>query len=145
MSEPTEPIKPQPEGCGPAIPPVIEPAAPAKGKGSAELPWPHVVFLVVVIILSITILPKYLDPQAGAAKASCSANLKQIDGAVKQWALDNHKLGTDTVEMKDVLKYIKGGELPKCPEDGTYSLGLTIADAPLCSMGLKAVPGHTLP
>jgi len=63
----------------------------------------------------------------------CIANLKQIDGAVQQWALEHKKSPTDTVTTTDVLEYLKGSVIPACPADGTYSV-MTVYDAPTCSV-----------
>jgi TolA-binding protein len=69
---------------------------------------------------------------------SCINNLRQIDGAKQQWALENRKTITDVPTEKDVAAYLKNG-IPKCPAGGTYTLGAA-GVAPTCS-----VAGHALP
>jgi hypothetical protein len=71
----------------------------------------------------------------------CIPNLKQIEGAVQQWALENKKLTTDIYSFSDktLLAYLKGSVLPQCPQGGRYSPGTNITDGPKCSY-----PGHTL-
>lgn len=66
----------------------------------------------------------------------CQANLKQIDGAVQQWALEQNLAGTNTYSLDDpaVLAYLKGSVLPTCPTGGRYSPALTVADSPRCSL-----------
>lgn len=74
---------------------------------------------------------------------TCIANLKQIDGAIQQWALVNGIPKTNKVVMAGALKFLKGGEQPRCPCGGVYSPGRTVDDPPICS---KAVAlGHSLP
>lgn len=65
-------------------------------------------------------------------------NLKQIDGAMQSWALENRKALTDTYSLADILPYLKGSVLPVCPLGGKYSPAKTIADMPTCS-----ITGHT--
>jgi hypothetical protein len=77
-----------------------------------------------------------LTPQQ--ALAGCINNLRQIDGAKQQWALENRKTITDVPTEKDVAPYLKNA-IPKCPGGGTYTLGAAGA-APTCS-----IPGHALP
>ncbi len=72
-------------------------------------------------------------------KHACIDNLKQIDGAVQQWALEERKLSASPVEWAGVLPYLKGSVLPVCPSGGVYSKGKTVSYSPTCS-----VPGHTL-
>ncbi len=71
----------------------------------------------------------------------CIVGLKQIDGAVQQWALEFKKLPTDTYSLSDttLLAYIKGSVLPVCPQGGRYSPGTNVSDPPRCN-----IPGHTL-
>ena len=68
-------------------------------------------------------------------------NLKQIDGATQQWALEFKRAATDTYSLTDteVLKYLRGYVLPLCPRGGKYSSGKQVSREPLCS-----IPGHTL-
>jgi hypothetical protein len=78
------------------------------------------------------------DSGAGSsARAQCITNLRQIDGAKEQWALENKaKLG-DGVPAKDLARFIKGG-MPHCPDGGVYSIG-PIDVLPRCS-----IPAHSL-
>lgn len=79
--------------------------------------------------------------QAQAQKNACINNLRQIDGAKQQWALENKKAVGALVSANDVSPYIKGDALPACPSGGTYTLNL-VGINPTCSLG--AVQGHTL-
>lgn len=74
-------------------------------------------------------------------KDECIMNLKQIDGATQQWALENKKLATDPYSLTDtnLLAYLRGSVLPRCPLGGRYAAAPEINGAPTCS-----VPGHTL-
>ena len=80
-----------------------------------------------------------------ASSSSCIANLKQIQGAVEQWALENKITNAaHRVTMADISggadKYIKQSintEL-KCPAGGAYSV-TTVGEEPRCS-----VAGHSL-
>jgi len=76
-----------------------------------------------------------------AAVSSCIANLKQLDGATQQWALENNLAATNTYALTDptLLAWLKGSVLPTCPRHGRYSPGTNLMDAPRCSH-----PGHTL-
>ena len=103
------------------------------------------IMIVVAIIglLAAIAIPNFVKARATAQKNACIANLKQIDGAVQQWALENKKAATDTYLITDVtmLAYLKGSVIPVCPGNGTYSAGTTVSGSPTCSLSAS---GHTL-
>ncbi|HEY1171752.1 MAG TPA: hypothetical protein VGH19_10305 [Verrucomicrobiae bacterium] len=71
------------------------------------------------------------------------ANLKQIDGAIQQWALENKKEDKDAPDLNAAACYLKGGVLPICPKGGTYRAGATVMAPPTCSKANTL--GHSLP
>ncbi len=79
----------------------------------------------------------------GPNKNSCIANLKQIDGAIQQWALEHNVAETNAPVLTEALQYLKGGKLPVCPFGGSYASGKTVADPPTCTKGKEL--GHSLP
>ena len=88
--------------------------------------------------------PKFVREGPAPCRNACINNLRQIDGAKEQWALDHHKKAGDDAVQAEVAKYIKWG-WPKCPgavrrgvAAGVYSIG-KVDEPPRCS-----VPDHTL-
>ncbi len=75
---------------------------------------------------------------AGAANA-CINNLRLIDGAKQQWALEKNKTADDIPQPQDLLPYLgRNAQFPQCPGGGRYTLN-AVSKAPTCSM-----PGHAL-
>ncbi len=110
-------------------------------SGSGWLVWASV---MMVLALTVAIgLPNFIKARTSTGKAVCAANLKQIDGAVQQWALENRKVATDTYSLSDttLLAYFKGSVLPVCPAGGRYLPGSSVTNTPRCTIG---GPGHTL-
>ena len=70
---------------------------------------------------------------------ACINNLRQIDGAKQQWALEKNKSGDDVPTEKDLLPYLTDGVFPTCPDGGTYSIN-NVDAVPTCT-----VPDHVLP
>lgn len=99
------------------------------------------IMIVVAIIglLAAIAIPNFVKARSKAQQNACIANLKQIDGAVQQWALENKKTSTDTYALSSITDYLKGSVLPACPAGGTYTAGTTVANNPTCN-----IPGHTL-
>ncbi|MGD0350926.1 MAG: hypothetical protein ABSB84_11540 [Verrucomicrobiota bacterium] len=74
-----------------------------------------------------------------AQRNACINNLRQIDAAKQQWALENSK-GDEAVPVaQDLLPYLRGQVFPVCPGGGTYTIN-AVGVPPTCS-----VSGHVLP
>jgi hypothetical protein len=89
-------------------------------------------------ILSAIAIPNFVKARNQAQHNMCINNLRQIEVAKKQWALDNNKQNTDTPAKQDLLKYL-GDKMPVCPAGGDYTIG-SVGEKPTCSH-----PGHDLP
>ena len=77
---------------------------------------------------------------AEAANANaCINNLRMIESAKDQWALEKQKTATDVPVAQDLLPYFKDGTFPVCPDGGSYSINAA-GDLPTCS-----IQGHVLP
>jgi prepilin-type N-terminal cleavage/methylation domain-containing protein len=105
------------------------------------------IMIVVAIIglLAAIAIPNFMRARETAQKNACIANLKQIDGAITLWALDEGMGSTDTVTMADLVgDYIK--TTPYCPLDTNQAgyVVATVADPPECPR-VGDYPEHTLP
>ncbi|MDR3460102.1 MAG: hypothetical protein P4N60_21965 [Verrucomicrobiae bacterium] len=69
----------------------------------------------------------------------CINNLRQIDAAKNQWALENGKTSAATPKEEDLAPYLKGNVVPTCPAGGVYTLN-ALDKSPTCS-----IEGHVLP
>ena len=100
------------------------------------------IMIVVAIIglLAAIAIPNFVKARTTAQTNACIANLKQLDGAAQQWALENKKSGTDSVSAALVTDYLKGNKVPNCPAGGNYTTAFTVSGAPVCSVG----GAHTL-
>jgi methyl-accepting chemotaxis protein len=77
--------------------------------------------------------------RAETDRRACIANLKLIDVAKLQWALENNKTEDAIPTAQDLASYYKDGVVPVCPSGGVYTLN-AVGQAPTCS-----IPGHALP
>jgi hypothetical protein len=70
----------------------------------------------------------------------CINNLRQIDGAMQQCALENNMTVTSVVTAEQITPYLvrPNGQFPRCPSGGTYTFG-SVTNLPTCS-----IPGHAL-
>lgn len=79
------------------------------------------------------------SPSAAAQQNACINNLRQIDAAKQQWALENNKPADAIPTVQDLLPYFQDGVFPVCPSGGSYTIN-PVGMLPTCS-----VPGHALP
>jgi len=103
------------------------------------------IMIVVAIIglLASIAIPNFVKARTTAQMNACISNLRQIDGAIQQWALDTKQGDTAAVTAADVLPYLKNSVV--CPSGGktfadSYAL-TTVQDRPKC---LKQSATHKL-
>jgi len=102
------------------------------------------IMIVVAIIglLAAIAIPNFVKARETAQKQACIANLKQIEGAVQVWLLDDSTAAVANASLTSgtnlVPTYIK--RTPTCPGGGAYTV---TAEPPTCS--LSTSKGHTLP
>jgi len=70
---------------------------------------------------------------------ACINNLREIELAKQQWALDNNRSAAAMPTVQDLVPYFPDGVIPVCPSGGIYTLN-AVGTAPTCS-----IPGHVLP
>jgi prepilin-type N-terminal cleavage/methylation domain-containing protein len=94
------------------------------------------IMIVVAIIglLASIAIPNFVKARTTAQMNACISNLRQIDGAIQQWALDTKQGDTATVTPADILPYLKNSVV--CPSGGktfadSYSVS-TVAGRPTC-------------
>ena len=81
---------------------------------------------------------------AVAQANTCINNLRQIDSAKNQWALENGKTTGTFPSWTDLLPYLKDKMIPICPAGGIYNIN-AVGENPTCSLGNSVTPNHILP
>ena len=104
------------------------------------------IMIVVAIIglLAAIAIPNFVKARTTSQQNACINNLRQIDGAIQQWALELKKDAAAAVVETDVTPYLKNSVV--CPSGGTtFADSYTIVDvatAPVCQ---KVAATHILP
>jgi prepilin-type N-terminal cleavage/methylation domain-containing protein len=108
------------------------------------------IMIVVAIIglLAAIAIPNFVKARATSQANACINNLRQIDAAAQEFALERGKKTGDAITYPtDLTPYIKlnaGGSIPPCPAGGTYTEP-TVGVSPACSLSSTVTPSHILP
>jgi prepilin-type N-terminal cleavage/methylation domain-containing protein len=121
-------------------------------KASLLAGFTLVEIMIVVTIIGILAaigIPSFVKARSRSQATACINNLRQIEAAVQQFAIEKGKRVGDVVNYPDdITAYIKlnsENSIPPCPAGGDYSLAL-VGNIPqaLCSLGATVDPPHVL-
>jgi prepilin-type N-terminal cleavage/methylation domain-containing protein len=96
------------------------------------------IMIVVAIIglLAAIAIPNFIKARTTAQMNACINNLRQVDGAIQQWALEKKQGQTASVGFTDISPYLKNAVI--CPSGGTaFSDSYNITDVstkPTCKL-----------
>lgn len=106
------------------------------------------IMIVVAIIglLAAIAIPNFVKARATSQANACINNLRQIDAAANQYALENGKKTGDPITYPaNLTPYIKlnsSGSIPPCPAGGTYAIA-SVGTNPSCTLS-TLTPAHQL-
>jgi hypothetical protein len=109
--------------------------------------WIAAVLILIAGFFAAIAIPNRPRPRSSPANA-CINNLRQIDAAACEFALERGKTNGEAIDFpNDLTPYIKlnkEGKIPPCPQGGVYSIK-KVGDTPTCSLGTTVTPAHVLP
>jgi prepilin-type N-terminal cleavage/methylation domain-containing protein len=105
------------------------------------------IMIVVAIIglLAAIAIPNFVRARTTSQINACLNNLRQIDGAIQQWALETKAAPTAAVTEGDLTPYLGRGAGAVidtdivCPGGGVYTV-TTVAAEPTCNIALHVLP-----
>ena len=112
-------------------------ALTGNGMAIAGLITGYIGFFLGILLVAIAI-PNFEKARETSMKYACINNLRQIQAAKEEWALEKNKSQGDVPTENDLTPYL-AGKFPVCPAGGTYTIG-AVSNAPTCS-----IPGHAIP
>jgi prepilin-type N-terminal cleavage/methylation domain-containing protein len=108
------------------------------------------IMIVVAIIglLAAIAIPNFVKARATSQANACINNLRQIDAAANQFALEKGKTsGAAITYPDDLTPYIKlnsANGVPACPAGGSYDCS-TVGTKATCSLSTTVDPNHVSP
>jgi hypothetical protein len=97
--------------------------------------------IIFIPMMAAIAIPNFVRARQTAQMNMCINNLRQIDAAKQQWALENNKSKDAVPTWADLDKYLgaAGHAGLKCPAGGTYSIN-AVSESPTCT-----IQNHQLP
>ena len=116
---------------------------PKKSLSAAKIiAWVSGCLFIALIVVAV---PNFIKARNIKSAQPCINNLRQIDVAANQFALETGKKSGDLINFPDDLTpYIRlnqDGKIPQCPDGGIYILK-RIGDIPTCSLGQAITNGN---
>src|ERR1700722_10884107 len=117
----------------------------SKGRNYVKAGFTLVEIMIVVAIiglLAVIAIPNFIRARTTSQQNACINNLRQIDGAKQEWALDKRAGAGVTPGNTDIQPYLgrgNSGTLPTCPSDSTgrfdtsYVMG-SLQTVPTCKI-----------
>lgn len=89
------------------------------------------IMIVVAIIglLAAIAVPNFVRARETAQKNAIINNLRVIESAKQQWALENKKHSSDTPGTTDIDDYLKGTAMPTAIAGETYNINAVNTEA----------------
>ncbi len=89
--------------------------------------------ITVVPLLAAIAIPSFVNARDRSMQSACQNNLRLIEGATQQYALDNaNAVPASLAQLVGPAGYIK--KEPACMKGGVYKLPAKLDDKPTCSV-----------
>jgi len=91
------------------------------------------IVVAIIALLAALAVPSFMTARSKSMQASCFNNMRLMDGAMQQYALDySNTVATSMAQLVGTNGYIK--DTPVCKGGGTYTLPLDLAGKTACSV-----------
>ncbi len=105
------------------------------------------IVVAIIALLAAIAIPSFVHARAKSQATICINNLRQIESAVQEFALERGKRVGEPVNYPDDItpdiKLNSANSIPTCPAGGTYTL-MAVGTIPqaMCSLGTTVDPPH---
>lgn len=88
------------------------------------------IVVAIIGLLAAIAVPNFVKARETTQRQSIYNNLRMIDAAKQQWALENRLGPAADSSSSDaaIYAYLKGGAVPQSVVGETYNIGATVAD-----------------
>jgi type II secretory pathway pseudopilin PulG len=100
------------------------------------------IVVAIIGLLAAISVPNFARARSTSQTEACINNLRQIESAKQQWALENNQPVSATPIQSILMPFLGRGPIgawPTCPSSGTYSIN-AVSTAATCSVANHALP-----
>ena len=100
------------------------------------------IVVAVIGLLAVIAVPNFVKARSVSQTDACINNLRQIDSAKHQWALENNQPASATPSQATLTPYLgrgSAGVWTTCPANGSYVIN-DVSTAPTCNLALHVLP-----
>lgn len=109
--------------------------------------WKGAGLVIAFLALAIAV-PNFIKARSTSCGNACVNNLRQIDAAANQFALEHQLTNDERINFPDdltpYLKLTSAGKIPPCPQGGAHHIS-KVGETPTCSLGATVSPARVLP
>lgn len=101
------------------------------------------IVVLIIALLALLVIPNIAKVRNNAQRARCLDNLRQVNGAVQQYMLEQSTATVPALTAANLGTYFQTGNIPVCPSTSdAYVAPATQNDVPTCVNG--ATLNHAL-
>ena len=91
------------------------------------------IVVAIIALLAAIAVPSFINARAKSMQSSCFNNMRLLDGAMQQYALDySNTVANSMTQLVGTNGYIK--DTPVCKGGGTYTLPTDLAGKTSCNV-----------
>ena len=87
----------------------------------------------IIALLALIATPNFIRARNSSRSSSCINNLRVIDSAKEQYALESNAASGATTTSATITAYLKNNAMPNCLSGGTYDT-MPVGELPECTL-----------
>ena len=92
------------------------------------------IVVAIIALLAAIAVPNFVQARNAARSGNCINNLRIVDSAKEQYAIENNIAGGGACTSDNVSPYLKNNVMPTCPGTSTAYTINAIGVLPICDL-----------